>query len=112
MNNMVSDEEVRQALAEALDLDLVDAASLTPDDVAEAISRLRAKIDEIDNEIIAIVKRRIALSKQIQAIRMAHTGRRLEHSRELQIVNAYVEGLGRGGGQLALAVLELSRGRA
>jgi len=112
VNNTASEDLIREALAEALDLDVVSVDALSPDEISEAIARLRAKIDEIDAEIIEIVKRRIALSKQIQAIRMAHTGRRLEHSRELQIVNAYVEGLGRGGGQLALAVLELSRGRA
>jgi chorismate mutase len=76
------------------------------------ISRLREQIDEVDAELVGIVQRRIALSKQIQAVRMAHGGRRREHSRELKIVNTYVEGLGRGGSQLALTLLELCRGRA
>ena len=44
--------------------------------------------------------------------RSPHGGPRRQHSRELKIVNAYVDGLGRGGSQLALTVLELSRGRA
>ena len=75
-------------------------------------SALREQIDEVDAELVGIVQRRIALSKQIQAVRMAHGGRRREHSRELKIVNTYVEGLGRGGSQLALTLLELCRGRA
>ena len=82
------------------------------DEVTEMVARLRAEIDEIDAELISIVQRRIAVSKQIQAVRMSHGGPRRQHSRELKIVNAYVEGLGRGGSQLALTVLELSRGRA
>ncbi len=86
--------------------------ALTADEVAATINGLRQSIDEVDAELIEIVRRRIALSREVQAVRMAHTGRRLEHSRELQIVNAYVEGLGRGGGQLALSILELCRGRA
>ncbi len=79
--------------------------------LAEIIA-LREQIDEVDAELVGIVQRRIALSKQIQAVRMAHGGRRREHSRELKIVNTYVEGLGRGGSQLALTLLELCRGRA
>ncbi|HEX7104888.1 MAG TPA: chorismate mutase [Acidothermaceae bacterium] len=81
-------------------------------DVNAAVARLRGEIDEIDMELIGIVQRRIAVSKQIQAVRMSHGGPRRQHSRELKIVNAYVEGLGRGGSQLALTVLELCRGRA
>lgn len=88
---------------------VVDPAA---DEVTEMVARLRAEIDEIDAELISIVQRRIAVSKQIQAVRMSHGGPRRQHSRELKIVNAYVEGLGRGGSQLALTVLELSRGRA
>ena len=88
------------------------SAPLDADQVAETIAELRRRIDEVDTELVEIVRRRIALSREVQAVRMAHTGRRLEHSRELQIVNAYVEGLGKGGGQLALSILELCRGRA
>jgi chorismate mutase len=76
------------------------------------IASLREQIDAVDAELVGVVLRRIALSKQIQAVRMAHGGRRREHSRELKVVNTYVEGLGRGGSQLALTLLELCRGRA
>jgi chorismate mutase len=90
-----------------------DNAAADADTAADAeIIRLREQIDEVDAELVGIVQRRIALSKQIQAVRMAHGGRRREHSRELKIVNTYVDGLGRGGSQLALTLLELCRGRA
>jgi chorismate mutase len=90
----------------------VNSDGVTADDVDAAVAKLREEIDEIDAELISIVQRRVAVSKQIQAVRMSHGGPRRQHSRELKIVNAYVEGLGRGGSQLALTVLELSRGRA
>ena len=86
--------------------------SVNSDDVNALVAKLREEIDEIDAELISIVQRRVAVSKQIQAVRMSHGGPRRQHSRELKIVNAYVDGLGRGGSQLALTVLELSRGRA
>jgi chorismate mutase len=94
------------------DADTNDATEADADPALAEIIRLREQIDEVDGELVSIVQRRIALSKQIQAVRMAHGGRRREHSRELKIVNTYVEGLGRGGSQLALTLLELCRGRA
>jgi len=87
-------------------------ATLTPEEADAEIDRLREQMDSLDDEIVAIVLRRIETSKQIQAVRMTHGGRRREHSRELKIVNTYVDSLGRTGSQLALTLLELSRGRA
>jgi chorismate mutase len=104
MNQSLSDHT---ATTDTIDTGLVDA-----DAAAAEIARLREQIDAVDVELIAVVQRRIALSKQIQAVRISHGGRRREHSRELNIVNAYVEGLGRSGSQLALTLLELCRGRA
>jgi chorismate mutase len=91
---------------------VTDIADLDADSAQTEIVRLRQEIDEVDAELVSIVARRVALSKQIQAVRMAHGGRRREHSRELKIMNTYVDGLGRGGSQLALTLLELCRGRA
>jgi chorismate mutase len=89
-----------------------DTTVLDNDSALLEIASLREQIDAVDAELVDVVLRRIALSKQIQAVRMAHGGRRREHSRELKVVNTYVEGLGRGGSQLALTLLELCRGRA
>jgi chorismate mutase len=105
MNQSVSETAVAPGDVHAdsgVDVDAVNAM----------VAKLREEIDEIDAELISIVQRRVAVSKQIQAVRMSHGGPRRQHSRELKIVNAYVDGLGRGGSQLALTVLELSRGRA
>jgi chorismate mutase len=95
-----------------MDASVSDTTEADDDPALAEIIRLREQIDEVDGELVSIVQRRIALSKQIQAVRMAHGGRRREHSRELKIVNTYVDGLGRGGSQLALTLLELCRGRA
>ena len=95
-----------------MDASVSDAGEVDVDPALAEIVRLREQIDGIDAELIAIAQRRIALSKQIQGVRMAHGRPRREHSRELKIVNTYVEGLGRGGSQLALTLLELCRGRA
>ena len=104
------------ALAAADAVSGADATStldaLDTDEATATISRLRTQIDDVDAELVSVVQRRIALSKEIQAVRMAHGGRRREHSRELKIVATYVDGLGRGGSQLALTLLELCRGRA
>jgi chorismate mutase len=89
-----------------------DAPQLENESALLEIASLREQIDAVDAELVDTVLRRIALSKQIQAVRMAHGGRRREHSRELKVVSTYVEGLGRGGSQLALTLLELCRGRA
>jgi chorismate mutase len=96
----------------ALDPATLEPATLDEDAAAAEISRLREQLDAVDVELIQVVHRRIALSKQIQTVRISHGGRRREHSRELNIVNTYVDGLGRNGSQLALTLLELCRGRA
>jgi chorismate mutase len=98
--------------ADTSDADTRDADTRDADEVAALISTLREQIDEVDTELISIVRRRVALSKQIQAVRMSNGGRRREHSRELKIVSTYVDELGRQGGQLALTLLEICRGRA
>jgi chorismate mutase len=107
---------VNQSLSETISTTSVDETersdAVQADAAASAIAALRTQIDEVDAELVGIVQRRIALSTQIQAVRMAHGGRRRAHSRELKIVSTYVDGLGHGGSQLALTLLELCRGRA
>lgn len=118
MNQSRSDETASTDLIDAELIDAVPGSHTVTDDVMDAdsaaaeIARLREQIDAVDVELIAVVQRRIALSKQIQSVRISHGGRRREHSRELNIVNTYVEGLGRAGSQLALTLLEMCRGRA
>jgi chorismate mutase len=78
--------------------------------VADAIAAGRARIDELDAQIIALVEQRRQVSQGIQRVRIASGGRRLEHSREVDIVNRYAAAFDRAGADLALAILALSRG--
>lgn len=74
------------------------------------IGELRAEIDEIDAEILRLVKRRTEVSKMIGATRMASGGTRIVVSREMDVLARYRE-LGPEGRQLAMVLLNLGRGR-
>lgn len=89
----------------------MDATSPTLPAPTDDVAAGRARIDVLDERILALVAERIATSRAIQAARLAAGGRRIEHSRELVVLDRYRRALGRPGGELALAVLELCRGR-
>ncbi len=72
----------------------------------------RERIDLLDNQIAELVLRRIEVSKQIQAARIAEGGRRVDVRRENEIIARYSGPLGRPGTAIAMALLELGRGRA
>jgi chorismate mutase len=74
------------------------------------ITALRTEIDWLDTEILRLVKRRVEVSKTIGAARMAAGGPRIVVNREMDVLNRYRE-LGPVGRQLAMALLELGRGR-
>jgi chorismate mutase len=91
----------------------VDApVELTEEQAAEVIAEGRARIDALDDEIIALVQSRLEVSRRNQKARMAIGSGRVEHGRELEIMNHYAAALGRPGGALALAMLEVMRGSA
>lgn len=77
---------------------------------AEEIAHLRDEIDELDTEILRLIKRRVEVSKSIGAARMAAGGTRIVYNREMDVLARYRE-LGPEGKQLALALLNLGRGR-
>jgi chorismate mutase len=74
------------------------------------IDELRAEIDHLDAEILRLVKRRVEVSRKIGAARMAAGGPRIVYNREMDVLARYRE-LGPDGRQLALALLNLGRGR-
>lgn len=86
--------------------------ALTEDEAAAVIAGGRARIDELDGEIIALVQTRLEVSRRNQTARIAAGGGRVNHGRELEIMNRYSAALGRPGGALALAMLEVMRGSA
>lgn len=72
----------------------------------------RARIDEIDAEIVRLVEERTAVSREIQAARALTGGPRVVHARENEVVGRWRAALGRPGATIAVTLLELGRGRA
>ncbi|MER8257278.1 chorismate mutase [Streptomyces albidoflavus] len=82
----------------------------TPE-AAELIGGARERIDALDDRIIGLVQERIAVSAVIQEARISSGGRRVNLSREMEILSHYRDALGAPGTSLAMTLLELSRGR-
>lgn len=80
-------------------------------DAADVITGARARIDALDERIIGLVRERMAVSALIQESRISSGGRRVNLSREMEILSHYRNALGRPGTSLAMTLLELSRGR-
>jgi chorismate mutase len=79
---------------------------------APALADLRAEIDALDAELLALVRRRSEVSARIGAVRRAAGGPRVVHARENEVVGRWRADLGRPGAAIALALLELGRGPA
>jgi chorismate mutase len=79
-------------------------------DAAESILAMRERIDEIDNELIALWQERASLSQRVGATRLASGGTRLVLSREREILDRFRTALGADGTQLALLILRAGRG--
>ncbi|WP_116041325.1 chorismate mutase [Amycolatopsis palatopharyngis] len=77
---------------------------------AQDIDALREEIDWLDTEILRLVKRRVEVSRTIGAARMAAGGTRIVYNREMDVLARYRD-LGPEGRQLAMALLNLGRGR-
>ncbi|GAA0700341.1 chorismate mutase [Streptomyces cellulosae] len=82
----------------------------TPE-AAELISDARERIDALDDRIIGLVQERMAVSAVIQKERIASGGRRVNLSREMEILATYRNALGKPGTALAMTLLELCRGK-
>ncbi|MET8786362.1 MULTISPECIES: chorismate mutase [unclassified Streptomyces] len=82
----------------------------TPE-AAEVINGARERIDTLDDRIIGLVQERMAVSAVVQEARISSGGRRVNLSREMEILGRYREALGKPGTALAMTLLELCRGR-
>lgn len=78
---------------------------------AHTVDTGRARIDEIDAEIVRLVRERTSVSEQVQRARQAAGGPRIVHAREIELVGWWRAQLGRPGSAIAMALLELGRGR-
>jgi chorismate mutase len=91
--------------------DVLDKTGARTDEAAGVISGARERIDAIDDRIIGLVQERMAVSAVIQEERIASGGRRVNLSREMEVLGHYREALGKPGTSLAMTLLELCRGR-
>ncbi|MCX4548800.1 chorismate mutase [Streptomyces sp. NBC_01267] len=80
-------------------------------EAAALITGARERIDDLDDRIIGLIQERMAVSTTIQEARTASGGRRVNLSRELEVLGHYSGALGKAGTGLAMTVLELCRGR-
>jgi len=89
------------------------SALLQPDadDSVNTVGAGRARLDDLDAQLLALLAERRHVSRQVQQLRMADGGSRVEHSRENAIIRRYADALGDCGAELALAVLDHCRGR-
>jgi chorismate mutase len=88
------------------------AVSSSARDEPEAVRAGRARIDELDTALVALVRERVEVSRAIQQARMATGGPQVVNAREGEVVDRWRTALGAPGGRIALALLELSRGPA
>jgi len=80
-------------------------------DPAEHIGVLRGEIDACDSQIIELIRRRLAISREIGALRTAAGGTRLSLSREQKILAKFQAALGPDGAALGMMLLRQGRGR-
>ncbi|MFI8190689.1 chorismate mutase [Streptomyces sp. NPDC085946] len=78
---------------------------------ADVIAGARERIDALDDRIIGLIQERAAVSAVIQEARISSGGRRVNLSREMEVLAHYREALGRPGTTLAMTLLELCRGK-
>ncbi|MCS0637110.1 chorismate mutase [Streptomyces sp. LP05-1] len=80
-------------------------------DAARVITGARERIDTLDDRIIGLIQERTAVSAVIQEARITSGGRRVNLAREMEVLGHYRDALGKPGTTLAMALLELGRGR-
>lgn len=78
---------------------------------AQLISDSHRRIDAIDDRIIGLIQERMAVSTVIQEARISSGGRRVNLSREMEVLEHWRDALGKPGTALAMTLLELCRGR-
>ncbi|MET8828420.1 chorismate mutase [Streptomyces sp. NPDC004610] len=80
-------------------------------EAADVIAGARERIDALDDRIIGLIQERMAVSAVIQDARITSGGRRVNLSREMEILAHYRDALGKPGTTLAMTLLELCRGK-
>ncbi|GDY65126.1 hypothetical protein SAV14893_045190 [Streptomyces avermitilis] len=91
--------------------EVLDRTGARTVEAADVISGARERIDSLDDRIIGLVQERMAVSAVIQEARIASGGRRVNLSREMEVLGHFRDALGKPGTSLAMTLLELCRGR-
>ncbi|MEU7335915.1 chorismate mutase [Streptomyces sp. NPDC007074] len=91
--------------------DVLNRTGARTDEAAGVITDARDRVDALDDRIIGLVQERMAVSAVIQQARMESGGRRVNLSREMEVLGRYRDALGKPGTSLAMTLLELCRGR-
>ncbi|MEU1533343.1 chorismate mutase [Streptomyces fagopyri] len=91
--------------------DVLDRTGARTDEAADVITGARDRVDALDDRIIGLVQERMAVSAVIQKARIESGGRRVNLSREMEVLGRYRDALGKPGTSLAMTLLELCRGR-
>ena len=87
------------------------ATSAVTGSEVDRIGALRQEIDACDAAIIELVQRRLAVSREIGAVRRASGGTRLNLAREQQVLARFQQALGSDGAALGMMLLRQGRGR-
>ncbi|MGW4675547.1 chorismate mutase [Streptomyces sp. NPDC004324] len=91
--------------------DVLNRTGARTGEAAGVITDARDRVDALDDRIIGLVQERMAVSAVIQQARMESGGRRVNLSREMEVLGRYRDALGKPGTSLAMTLLELCRGR-
>ncbi|MCF3120163.1 chorismate mutase [Streptomyces arenae] len=75
------------------------------------ISQARKRLDELDRQIVRMLKERVSFSALVQSARISDGGCRTDNQRENVVVRRYHQSLGPAGRDIALSLLRLCRGR-
>lgn len=89
----------------------IDVTGARTPEAAGVITGARERIDALDDRIIGLIQERVAVSAVIQEARIASGGRRVNLSREMDVLGHYRAALGKPGTALAMTLLELCRGK-
>ncbi|MGV9879365.1 chorismate mutase [Streptomyces sp. NPDC003006] len=99
------------ATATATTVTTTEKTGARTSEAAGVIENARERIDTLDDRIIGLVQERMAVSAVIQEARITSGGRRVNLSREMEVLGHYRDALGKPGTTLAMTLLELCRGR-
>jgi len=89
----------------------VGTTSVAEPEAEAVIAGARARIDALDERILALVQERMAVSAEVQAARIGSGGPRVALTREMEILARYRAALGPQGTEVAMQLLQLCRGR-